>query len=330
MGLFAIYNTVAIGYMMMVLIQKIIQLPSAVSAVYSYVSTKGLEGIAIDSFFIYTDTLYQTEKWCQRMYTAHPISQELFDRFVYLMYFLHAEFQDYRVEPYHHSWTNISTIQYSSHDYIVPQYRISFFGFNDPQLYAILNTHLNDEYCMIYPENTTNQLVVNALYAKHTKKLICDTNWRPVLDACITMKYNGRYFSKVIRKKDELEQEIDLTAKRSRTSFLSIEYKHPALDEPILIELDKMYYTIGNDILSASFIRRYLEYQYRPSGHILNCIFCNGHLRGLFEQDDGNCILNKDYTVSIMDNQMKTFTLGMNQYVRLAERSYEIITLDAE
>lgn len=321
MGFIALYNTLAVGYMIAVLFGKIIQIPHAVNKCYSYICSRGLEGMAVDAFFVYTNTLYKAEKLVHRVYTAHPISQELIDRFIYTMYYLHAEFTDYRIEPYHQSWISISTLEKSPHLYVPMQHRTQFFGFKDPMLYAIENTRMNELYCMVYRDNTTVDLLINANYAKNANDLLCDINWKPIINSHITMKYNARYFSKVLQNTDESVQLIDLSAKRSRVSFMSIEYEHPSLSKPIVIELDKMYYTVGNDLLSASFLRRYLEHQCNESYNWFNC---------LFEPDDNGSILNTEYTVCIMDNHMETFTLRMNQHIRLAERSYEIITADSE
>jgi hypothetical protein len=91
---------------------------------------------------------------------------------------------------------------------------------------------------------------------------------------------------------------------RSKSSFLTVEYTHPKMQNRISIELEQGLYFTNNVILSALFIKRYLEY------HPEEFIF------------------DENYTINLMDNNINMITLTYSQSILLSEDSYTIITND--
>ena len=92
-----------------------------------------------------------------------------------------------------------------------------------------------------------------------------------------------------------------ISSEKTRNQFLSIEYIHPLMDEKIVIDLNSSLYLIGNEILSADFIERYLEYQNIPF------------------------VFDYDYSIEIMDSKINTFTIKYGQYILLNKTNYEIL-----
>lgn len=89
----------------------------------------------------------------------------------------------------------------------------------------------------------------------------------------------------------------------SSVRFLSVEYRHPAMDRPISLEIDKMFYLEGNHLLSAAFVRRCLEYQCEPELYYFDM----------------------NYTLIVLDNEVNIIELKSHQYVVLEKDSYKII-----
>ena len=92
---------------------------------------------------------------------------------------------------------------------------------------------------------------------------------------------------------DELEM--------SNVRFVSVEYTHPDLGEPIPIKLSKEYWQVGNELFSAAFLLRYLEYQSEPY------------------------LFDDRYKLVIMDGNMDIIELSLGQFIGLGATKYEIM-----
>jgi hypothetical protein len=81
--------------------------------------------------------------------------------------------------------------------------------------------------------------------------------------------------------------------------FIFIEYHDPDLKTTLNIKLDDSYYSIGNDILSSTFIKRYLQYNYGSS-----------------------CPFNINYELNIIDSDVLFITLDKNHYINIDKDCY--------
>jgi hypothetical protein len=95
-------------------------------------------------------------------------------------------------------------------------------------------------------------------------------------------------------------KEYAFSDEKSRKHLLSIEYSHPLMDNKIVIELDPAFYIVGNEVLSAGFVERYLEYQDQPF------------------------VFNSDYIIEIMDSKINTFLLPSYQYIVFGKTDYKV------
>ena len=94
--------------------------------------------------------------------------------------------------------------------------------------------------------------------------------------------------------------DIHLTNENTQKYFLSIEYRHPKMNDPIEIHLLPEYYITNNEILSSEFVLRYLEYQKQPF------------------------VFDKDYSLNIMDYKLNMITLKNNEFIQLLNNNYLI------
>jgi hypothetical protein len=86
-----------------------------------------------------------------------------------------------------------------------------------------------------------------------------------------------------------------------KSYFIFIEYNCPGMKYPIKIELNKEVFIKGNHILSCTFLMRYFTYNY-----------------GIDYKFD------QDYTLTIIDNNVKVFSIKRDQYIEINEFDYEV------
>ena len=89
----------------------------------------------------------------------------------------------------------------------------------------------------------------------------------------------------------------------SEIRFLSIEYTHPDMIEPIQLVLEKEWCIVGNEVLGRIHILRLLEYQ-----------FC-----------ENDYIFDERYVVNIIDSNINMIHIYSTQYIRLDNEDYEVI-----
>jgi hypothetical protein len=89
----------------------------------------------------------------------------------------------------------------------------------------------------------------------------------------------------------------------SSIRFLSVEYTHPDMAEPIQLTLEKEWCIAGNEILGDIHILRLLEYEYIKSEYIF---------------DDR-------YVVNVIDSNICVFNICRGQFIRMEYDDYQVI-----
>jgi hypothetical protein len=121
-----------------------------------------------------------------------------------------------------------------------------------------------------------------------------------IAESLITYKHNNKLIHRICNAKSEPEISKIVT-ELSDVKFLSIEYHSRNYAQPIVLELDKNEYLINNEILSCSFVKRLLEYQ------------------AAYHHFD------KNYTILLMDNNLRTVSLNFGEYIVLHKTYYTIM-----
>jgi hypothetical protein len=132
-----------------------------------------------------------------------------------------------------------------------------------------------------------------------TVRIVVD-NEKTVSECLITFRADEKYIHRIYNS-NKLGDLSEITVEQSGVKFLSIEYHSCHHPEPIVLEIGKNEYLINNEILSAAYIKRALEYQIP------------------FHK------FNENYSVFIMDNNLKTVSLRFGEYVKLLENSYTVM-----
>jgi hypothetical protein len=168
---------------------------------------------------------------------------------------------------------------------------------------------IKKQYCNEYVE--PNSSWVGIFYHhnnKFSEKIYCDN------DTITDIKYIGSTlpqtrFEPLFMIKDDktcicrLYTEnfiLNTTDRPVQRFFLQCIYKHPDMDYSIEIIIPKSHYIYKNQILSYSYIARYLHYQTEPF------------------------VFDETYTIELIDKDLENITLSCNDSVILYEKEYTI------
>ena len=125
-----------------------------------------------------------------------------------------------------------------------------------------------------------------------------------IIESLCIIKYFHHYICRII-KTDQSEIPLIQDLETTTSQFLSIEYTHPSMEEPITMEIDRGYYAVNNEILSSSFVKRYLEYQNKPY------------------------IYDLQYNIVIMGSDMNLISLGCEEFILITKDGYEVKKLNS-
>lgn len=223
------------------------------------------------------------------LYNTYPFVRDCSDRIVYAINFASAKAKGYAIEPYGNNWISISTIEETNKQLLL----------GDQYVYS-------DKYHFINPESNTS-LAVNDFYKQcmdHTCEIAksrCKVN---VLETLVTMKVFDKYLHAAYFNVDNaVQSDYVLPTVAGRRQFLSVEYTHPHMKSGIVIDIPDNMYCNTSCILTPAFIQRYLSHQ------------------------DKLYFFDMNYVLKLMDTNINSFTMKSNQYIKLTDRSYSVITV---
>ena len=191
----------------------------------------------------------------------------------------------YRIEPFNNNWVSISYVDQSEIDKVNLSFTFDETYDEIDSIYFFKN-NIDIDYCSNFEEwyNTAKTILLKD---------------RKVYDCLISMRMDDKYIYKVCDI--ESDSYDKLPCELSKVKFLSIEYILPEVKNPIVIEIDKNAYLVGNELLSCTFVKRALEYSFNVKN------------------------FDTEYVLNIMDNNLKTFELKSNEFIILEKDSYKII-----
>lgn len=220
----------------------------------------------------YSETVETCKRQALIIYEI-PCVKNAVDEGVYLLHSLKCSVIGQRIEPYEPNWICSTVLR--------PETSLTK---NIIEVYEHFNGSRSEEESFSYACYTLTSVVESD--SKMEKGLV-------------TMKIGNSYFTRT--HLDESFSNI-LESKLFTNRFLSIEYTHPEMTKPIVIDLQKGYWIVGNHILSNVFIKRWLEHQ---------------SLAYKFD---------RRYSIKILDGDVNVKTMSWGQEIILNdENAYEII-----
>jgi len=228
--------------------------------------------------FLYSTIHTNTSSTIKKLSEEYVVFKAICDAITYANAEIETKMQklfaNHRLEPEYSSWINTTWLNEDSDT--VEEY----FDFSK-----------DENLCQEYMNNYFDAMMYLARETSNTKNGI------------LIMRYENKTRCNAITQ-DESNNIYDYSA--SSAKFIGIEYKHPLMKDSIPIELNRSWFLSGNQILSNTFVRRYLDYQSTP-----------------FYYDEA-------YTITLIDNNMNILKIGHSQYVLLEKDTYKILERNSD
>ena len=223
----------------------------------------------------------------KKIYNSNIVVKTCVDSSVYYSNYIYSMVIRKKIEPMSSYW--ISTSVLSKRDknrYVGEEYTLleSYEFIKNPQQSIEGKTNCETSYNEMC--DTLDSIVLNS---------------QNYIEGLVKMKVGEHYVFRVFDNNNGQFDEFKLPLVPSKAKFWSIEYTHPLMKKGIVFELNKNVYLVGNQILSPTFVKSYLEYQSE-----------------LYHFD-------MDYVLKIMDSDINSFELGFDRSVVLTEDGYSII-----
>jgi len=254
--------------------------------IYSFVTTNfDYNLLAFDIVTKYSKMKQDIVKIYNKNFDKNSFVNNSFEYAWYCTEYLKSFALGYRIEPFNNNWVSISYIDQSEFDKVN-------LSFTFDETYDEIDT------IRFFKNNNVVDYFTEFKDWYNTAKSILLKD-KKVYDCLISMRMDDKYIYKVCDM--ETDSYDVLPCELSKVKFLSIEYIHPEVKKPIVLEIDKNAYLVGNELLSCTFVKRALEYSFNVKH------------------------FDTDYVLNIMDNNLKTFELKSNEFIILEKNSYTII-----
>jgi hypothetical protein len=239
---------------------------------------------------------YVSDKY-NYVYKNSIVAKKTIDYLKYFISYTYSFLINKKIEPMRTNWISSYVLSKS----------------NETNKYLDDNKYFEQEFVLL----ESYEFIDNP-YKHETSKLVCEINYNDIYNAVnyfinireayseglVKMKLGDNYVYRVIYNSNNKKKDINefvMPLVPSKTKFLSIEYTHPIMKNDIIIDLDKSIYFVNNQILSATFIKLYLEHQSE-----------------LYHFD-------LDYVLKIMDDNLNIFELKSDKFIMLTENGYDIM-----
>lgn len=222
------------------------------------------------------------------MYDTYPIVRKNTDMVCYAFDYSKAHLNGYRIEPFSNTWISLSFLEKSNPEIFV----------GDKYVYS-------EQY---YLFNSNTSLSIDDLHKQclnHVTEIAKSSCNASIFETMITMKVSDKYLcNSFFHNENNTTPVYILSKNKGQNYFLSVEYTHPKMLSGIVLDLPTNIYNPSSNILTPAFIKRYLEYQELPY------------------------VFDMRYTLKILDTNINIFTMKSNQYIKLTDNSYEVVTIE--
>jgi hypothetical protein len=262
-----------------------------VQHVYQTISTHPrVIAVGFSLLMTYSSYVDWAKEICREVYREYPLVKQVTDELVYYTKYTTSLYYRNRIEPKWSPWVSTS-LSHNTDDIVFLEH------------YYMFDDLVNTERAIAITER--------AIAKKYEE--LCDASIPvfadrdiipPIHEILITLHTSGQYLTYFVSdRKQDKQRHIRLPATPSKVSFLSVEYIHPSMDQPIPLEIDSGYMVTNNVLFSPLFVHRCLEYQTAPF------------------------IFDHDYTLRIMDSNVNVIEVKSNQHIQLNEKDYTLVEM---
>ena len=249
------------------------------------------------------------EAWAHTTYQNVPWVRKMVDAISYFKKETYNNYYRIRTEPDINEWVNISySIQYRDstiHHYCEKYDQTHVNASRSPELVVEGELPSDQVHTDKHARIETYVLGTQDIQfkASYTSGIVSDNGlW---LMKCDDSCYLSRVLPSVTEKAPENITNIDddmTNRKKSKVRFLSIIYSHPRMNHDIELQLPQAMYYVGNELFSPMFVLRMLEYTVGSAS---------------------NYVFDMNYSLKIMDRNVKYTELTSNEYITLGEQMHE-------
>jgi hypothetical protein len=260
--------------------------------------------ILFNTFILFSKVVTNTKQLFKTIYDTDNSVKYFVDDMCYFFSFLKTFVYGNKIEPYFTSWicvcntTDTFALNENYNEY-KPVFNTDIDYTSNIFLENALYEDINNEDYEIRKFNSRNEWY-NNMFNDEFDKCMENINNFEYDDALVLIKHpeNNAVISNIICYNSVKKPLI--FHEPSNVKFLSIKYSHTNMKHPIFFELDRMYFIVGNEILSNTFILRLLSYQTE------------------------SYVFDDSYTLEIVDNNINVKILTYNNYILLEEKDYKI------
>jgi hypothetical protein len=248
------------------------------------ISSVNYQKIQFDTIFYINRTVEKIHTYGTVLYNNYEFIARIVDLYQYIFTYLFAIVQYRRIEPLINTWSCVSVLTKSYYNY--KNFNYSYVEVYEAKLNIILEK-VNDMLISLYED-------IYSIISNETS----------ISDSLITIKYNNKYIHRVVdNEKNSFDtKKSKVVLDESNVKFLSIEYRSKDYYmRPIVLELKNEEYLVNNEILSAIFVKRLLEYQIP------------------YHKFD------TDYEIALLDNNLNTVYLKFGEYIKLNKNDYSVL-----
>ena len=171
--------------------------------------------------------------------------------------------------------------------------------FNEDAVLKINNAEKDNRNCELSIVETTEvKKMVEVLKMKYSHLSNPFLNYN-----LFVLKNDTCYFTKIIYNSNSRDLLFPKKNSISNIKFMAIEYVHPSLKTPLLIDLSSYKFAVNSHILGFLFIYWYLRNKY---GNWIDCIF------------------DMNYKLNIIDGGFHFFEISSLEFITLEENNYKI------
>jgi len=240
---------------------------------------------AINLFQLYVSVYDNVKTNGEYLYNNYPIVTKCTDKLVYQYNSLHSKLIGYEIEPFSKFWTSTRFLMINNIN------QLSYDSFLYMDKYNILQ---------MGPHISKTAIEKNGEFFSKLLDSMVNSSVQ-IQEGNFVMKLDNAYISRsYFNQYDSIKSDIVYPCVECPNFFLSLEYSHPKVDNIISFELTGYYYQ-GNIVLSPLFLKHLLALQ--PLHYII---------------DD-------QYIVRIVDNNVETKDITYNHSVLFHKDSYEVI-----
>ena len=221
---------------------------------------------------------------CTSLYNKNSTCKLLYDIIVLNIYKLYHFCISQKLEPNGVPWISTSWIQYNK------EKLTNIYSYNEYFDYFLMEIISSDLHTEEYKQDYINK------YFCKTCNLFEINQFNPIV---LLKTENKEGEQAYISRRGNVEI-TDLSLEKSNVRFLSIEYIHPEMDESIELQLDKLWFIVGNELFNSTFILRTLNYQ--------SCSY----------------VFDEKYQIKIMDVNCNIFYFGEDTYMKITKDGYEL------